>query len=150
MRSQIITGASLSVCRVRDSYFPVKSPFRIKQHRTNEYNSLFLLFYLTTSPGNPKPELQWLQDDKPVTEGAYIMTLIHDITDREYHGCLQLDSPTHLNNGNYTLIAKNKFGTDHKVVEAHFMHQPWEGEERRSEMHNIRLFKSVQGCMIAF
>lgn len=81
-----------------------------------------------------------------MTEGAYIMTLIHDITDREYHGCLQLDSPTHLNNGNYTLIAKNKFGTDYKVVEAHFMHKPWEGEERRSEMHNIRHFK----CMIDF
>uniref|UniRef100_A0A674N542 Tyrosine-protein kinase receptor n=1 Tax=Takifugu rubripes TaxID=31033 RepID=A0A674N542_TAKRU len=71
--------------------------------------------------GNPKPELQWLQNDRPVTEGAYIMTLIHDITDREYHGCLQLDNPTHLNNGNYTLIAKNKFGMDQKAIDAHFM-----------------------------
>lgn len=98
------------------------------------------------SPGNPKPDLEWLLDDKPVTEGAYIMTLIHDITDREYHGCLQLDSPTHLNNGNYTLIAKNEFGTDHKAVEAHFMHKPWEGEERRctSEIHNIRQQRSLR------
>uniref|UniRef100_A0A674PGF8 Tyrosine-protein kinase receptor n=1 Tax=Takifugu rubripes TaxID=31033 RepID=A0A674PGF8_TAKRU len=71
--------------------------------------------------GNPKPELQWLQNDRPVTEGAYIMTLIHDITDREYHGCLQLDNPTHLNNGNYTLIAKNKFGMDQKAIDAHFI-----------------------------
>ncbi|XP_011613865.2 BDNF/NT-3 growth factors receptor isoform X2 [Takifugu rubripes] len=75
--------------------------------------------------GNPKPELQWLQNDRPVTEGAYIMTLIHDITDREYHGCLQLDNPTHLNNGNYTLIAKNKFGMDQKAIDAHFMLEPW-------------------------
>uniref|UniRef100_A0A674MB99 Tyrosine-protein kinase receptor n=1 Tax=Takifugu rubripes TaxID=31033 RepID=A0A674MB99_TAKRU len=97
--------------------------------------------------GNPKPELQWLQNDRPVTEGAYIMTLIHDITDREYHGCLQLDNPTHLNNGNYTLIAKNKFGMDQKAIDAHFMLEPW-GEERRSQIHNIRLFKSVKGCMI--
>uniref|UniRef100_H2TI00 Tyrosine-protein kinase receptor n=1 Tax=Takifugu rubripes TaxID=31033 RepID=H2TI00_TAKRU len=86
--------------------------------------------------GNPKPELQWLQNDRPVTEGAYIMTLIHDITDREYHGCLQLDNPTHLNNGNYTLIAKNKFGMDQKAIDAHFMLEPW-GEERRSQIHNI-------------
>lgn len=101
------------------------------------------------SPGNPKPDLEWLLDDKPVTEGDYIMTLIHDVTDREYHGCLQLDSPTHLNNGHYTLIAKNEFGTDHKAVEAHFMHKPWEGEERRcaSEIHNI---SNTDRCVIGF
>lgn len=62
-------------------------------------------------------------------EGIYLMTIIHDITEREYHGCLQLDSPTHLNNGRYTLVAKNKYGTDQKEVEAHFMRKPWEGEE---------------------
>lgn len=101
------------------------------------------------SPGNPKPDLEWLLDDKPVTEGDYIMTLIHDVTDREYHGCLQLDSPTHLNNGHYTLIAKNEFGTDHKAVEAHFMYKPWEGEERRctSEIHDI---SNTDRCVIDF
>ncbi|KAG7223451.1 hypothetical protein INR49_015555 [Caranx melampygus] len=62
--------------------------------------------------GNPEPNLQWFMDDQPVTEGLYIMTMIHDITEREYHGCLQLDSPTHLNNGRYRLVATNKFGTD--------------------------------------
>lgn len=108
--------------------------------------------YLMNSPGNPKPELQWLLDDRPVTEGAYIMTLIHDITDREYHGCLQLDSPTHLNNGNYTLIAENKFGTDHKAVEAHFMHKPWEGEDgrRTSEIQNIGLLNGYRDCRMTY
>ncbi|XP_042343984.1 neurotrophic tyrosine kinase, receptor, type 2a [Plectropomus leopardus] len=58
--------------------------------------------------GNPEPQLQWYLDGEAVTEGIYIMTIIHDITEREYHGCLQLDSPTHLNNGRYTLMAKNQ------------------------------------------
>lgn len=80
-------------------------------------------------PGNPKPHLQWYLDGEAVTEGLYIMTMIHDITEREYHGCLQLDSPTHLNNGRYTLVATNKYGTDQKEVEAHFMRRPWDGEE---------------------
>ena len=57
------------------------------------------------------------------------MTIIHEFTEREYHGCLQLDSPTHLNNGRYTLVATNIYGTDQKEVEAHFMRKPWEGEE---------------------
>lgn len=53
--------------------------------------------------------------------------MIHDITEREYHGCLQLDNPTHLNNGRYMLLATNKYGSDKKEVTAHFMIGP--GEE---------------------
>lgn len=87
-------------------------------------------FFFCNRPGNPQPQLQWFQDDKLVIEGLYIMTMIYDFTEREYHGCLQLDSPTHLNNGRYRLVAKNKFGMDQKEVEAHFMHQPWEGENQ--------------------
>ncbi|KAF3851158.1 hypothetical protein F7725_012930 [Dissostichus mawsoni] len=66
--------------------------------------------------GNPKPELLWYQDDKLVMEGKFIVTMIHDVTEREFHGCLQLDSPTHLNNGRYKLVATNKYGTDTKEV----------------------------------
>lgn len=65
------------------------------------------------------------------------MTMIHDVTDREYHGCLQLDNPTHINNGHYTLIAKNKFGTDHKSVDAHFMYKPWPGEDQGECLRSI-------------
>lgn len=62
-------------------------------------------------------------------EGLYILTMIHDITEREYHGCLQLDNPTHLNNGRYMLLASNKYGEDSKEVSAHFMLGPGEEEE---------------------
>ncbi|XP_037632737.1 neurotrophic tyrosine kinase, receptor, type 2a isoform X3 [Sebastes umbrosus] len=79
--------------------------------------------------GNPEPKLEWFLDGEAVMEGVFIMTMIHDITEREYHGCLQLDSPTHLNNGRYTLFAKNKYGTDQKEVEAHFMRKPWNDKE---------------------
>ncbi|XP_037632736.1 neurotrophic tyrosine kinase, receptor, type 2a isoform X2 [Sebastes umbrosus] len=80
--------------------------------------------------GNPEPKLEWFLDGEAVMEGVFIMTMIHDITEREYHGCLQLDSPTHLNNGRYTLFAKNKYGTDQKEVEAHFMRKPWNGTDK--------------------
>uniref|UniRef100_A0A1A8JZV5 Tyrosine-protein kinase receptor n=2 Tax=Nothobranchius kuhntae TaxID=321403 RepID=A0A1A8JZV5_NOTKU len=74
---------------------------------------------------NPQPYFQWYRDDEKVTEGDYIMTMIHDVTEREYHGCLQLDSPTHINNGQYTLVVTNEYGSDQKMVSAHFMLQPW-------------------------
>ncbi|KAM6931193.1 BDNF/NT-3 growth factors receptor [Xenentodon cancila] len=73
---------------------------------------------------NPPPNFKWFLNDVEVTEGDYIMTTIHDVTEREYHGCLQLDNPTHLNNGRYTLEAKNDYGLDRKDVEAHFMRSP--------------------------
>ncbi|KAF7654308.1 hypothetical protein LDENG_00071490 [Lucifuga dentata] len=80
--------------------------------------------------GNPEPQLKWLLNEKPVMEGRYIMTMIHDVTEREYHGCLQLDNPTHFNNGLYTLVAKNEFGEDRKSVKAHFMKEPLDGESQ--------------------
>lgn len=70
-------------------------------------------------------------------EGLYIETRIHDVTEREFHGCLQLDNPTHLNNGRYTLVATNVYGTDQKEVEAHFMKEPWGGEEQEARLARI-------------
>ncbi|XP_029295179.1 BDNF/NT-3 growth factors receptor isoform X2 [Cottoperca gobio] len=87
--------------------------------------------------GNPKPQLKWFLDGAAVTEDDYIITMIHDITEREFHGCLQLDSPTHLNNGRYTLVAKNIYGTDQKEVEAHFMRKPWEGPEKEPIYYDL-------------
>ncbi|XP_035496648.2 neurotrophic tyrosine kinase, receptor, type 2a isoform X2 [Scophthalmus maximus] len=87
--------------------------------------------------GNPEPQLQWFLDDKAVTEDFYIMTMIHDITEREYHGCLQLDSPTHLFNGRYRLVAQNIYGSDQKEVEAHFMTRPWDGTETEPYYYEV-------------
>ncbi|XP_071339218.1 BDNF/NT-3 growth factors receptor isoform X1 [Trachinotus anak] len=87
--------------------------------------------------GNPEPKLQWFLDGEAVTEGDYITTMIHDITEREYHGCLQLDSPTHINNGKYRLVAKNKYGSDQKEVEAHFMHKPGDGTEQEPYYYEL-------------
>ncbi|XP_076868192.1 neurotrophic tyrosine kinase, receptor, type 2b isoform X2 [Brachyhypopomus gauderio] len=74
--------------------------------------------------GNPKPELQWYHRGQLLEEQDYIKTQIHESTESEYHGCLQLDIPTHIHNGLYTLVATNKFGKDQKNVTAHFMHIP--------------------------
>lgn len=82
-------------------------------------------------------------NDKPVMEGMYIMTMIHDITEREYHGCLQLDNPTHFNNGLYTLVAKNIYGEDRKVVMAHFMEEPWDGEQQLCNIFTFSLLHEL-------
>ncbi|XP_014849776.1 PREDICTED: BDNF/NT-3 growth factors receptor isoform X2 [Poecilia mexicana] len=78
---------------------------------------------------NPEPRIKWYRDNVEVTEGEYIMTMIHDITEREYHGCLQLDNPTHINNGLYRLEVQNKYGSDEKEITAHFMRRPDDDNE---------------------
>lgn len=77
-----------------------------------------------TVTGNPKPDLHWYHEGKLLEEQQYIRTEIHEITDTEYHGCLQLVIPTHIHNGIYTLVASNEFGEDSGNVTAHFMHIP--------------------------
>lgn len=81
-----------------------------------------------TVKGNPKPTLQWFYEGAILNESEYICTKIHVINQSEYHGCLQLDNPTHLNNGAYTLLAKNEYGEDEKRVDAHFMSVPGDGK----------------------
>lgn len=77
-----------------------------------------------TVKGNPKPALQWFYKGAILNESKYICTKIHVTNHTEYHGCLQLDNPTHVNNGNYMLVAKNEYGKDEKEIFAHFMQGP--------------------------
>ncbi|XP_054545446.1 BDNF/NT-3 growth factors receptor isoform X1 [Talpa occidentalis] len=77
-----------------------------------------------TVKGNPKPALQWFYNGAILNESKYICTKIHVTNHTEYHGCLQLDNPTHMNNGDYKLVAKNEYGKDEKQISAHFMGRP--------------------------
>ncbi|XP_055009677.1 neurotrophic tyrosine kinase, receptor, type 2b [Boleophthalmus pectinirostris] len=74
--------------------------------------------------GNPKPELQWYHENIPLQEQDYIRTMIHESTESVDHGCLQLVNPTHIHNGVYRLVAKNKYGRDVKNITAQFIKPP--------------------------
>lgn len=74
--------------------------------------------------GNPKPNLQWYRDNVPLQEQDYIRTMIHESTESEFHGCLQLVNPTHIHNGVYRLVATNTYGQDEKKVPAQFIDPP--------------------------
>ncbi|XP_069025954.1 neurotrophic tyrosine kinase, receptor, type 2b [Embiotoca jacksoni] len=90
-----------------------------------------------TVTGNPKPELQWYHKNKPLQEQDYIRTMIHVSTENEDHGCLQLVNPTHIHNGEYKLVAKNKFGRDEKKVSAQFIDPPNISHTEDSDYCNI-------------
>ncbi|KAM6902283.1 neurotrophic tyrosine kinase, receptor, type 2b [Xenentodon cancila] len=77
-----------------------------------------------TVTGNPKPELRWYHENVSLHEQDYIRTKIHVSTENEDHGCLQLVNPTHIHNGRYKLVAKNKYGRDEKTVSAQFIDPP--------------------------
>ncbi|XP_033981534.1 neurotrophic tyrosine kinase, receptor, type 2b isoform X4 [Trematomus bernacchii] len=79
--------------------------------------------------GNPKPDLQWYHDNVALQEQDHIRTMIHLETESEFHGCLQLVDPTHIHNGMYRLVAKNKYGRDEKKILASFIEPPDFGPE---------------------
>ncbi|KAL0965787.1 hypothetical protein UPYG_G00285700 [Umbra pygmaea] len=77
-----------------------------------------------TVTGNPKPELQWYHQDQELHKQDYIKTEISESFGSVHHGCLQLDNPTHIHNGQYRLVAKNEYGEDRKVINANFLVPP--------------------------
>ncbi|XP_034612853.1 high affinity nerve growth factor receptor [Trachemys scripta elegans] len=77
--------------------------------------------------GNPPPALRWLFNGSALVEGQYINTKIveYEHNSTVAHGCLQLNRPTHVNNGNYTLLARNPLGADARTVPGRFMDNPF-------------------------
>ncbi|XP_071312896.1 high affinity nerve growth factor receptor [Agelaius tricolor] len=77
--------------------------------------------------GNPVPDIHWLFNSTALKEGLYIHTLImeYEHNSTVLHGCLQLNRPTHVNNGNYTLVVENALGWASRSVQVRFMDNPF-------------------------
>ncbi|XP_019351184.2 high affinity nerve growth factor receptor isoform X1 [Alligator mississippiensis] len=77
--------------------------------------------------GNPAPSIRWLFNGSALPEGPYIYTRIveAELNSTVLHGCLHLNRPTHVNNGNYTLLVRNPLGTDARTIYGRFMDNPF-------------------------
>lgn len=77
--------------------------------------------------GNPEPTISWLYNGKELKKSEFMYTqFMPDSGDGSVkHGCLNLNKPTHLNNGNYTLIVQNKLGRDEATAFGDFMINPF-------------------------
>ncbi|NWH15395.1 NTRK1 factor, partial [Grus americana] len=77
--------------------------------------------------GNPVPSIRWLFNGTVLAEGPYIHTRIveYEHNSTVLHGCLQLNRPTHVNNGNYTLLVHNPLGSAARSVQGRFMENPF-------------------------
>ncbi|KAM8735812.1 high affinity nerve growth factor receptor [Acanthopagrus schlegelii] len=77
--------------------------------------------------GNPEPNITWLYNGNELKRSPFTYTqLIPDSDDGSVkHGCLFLNKPTHINNGQYTLIVENKLGRDEATANGTFMDNPF-------------------------
>ncbi|NXT01766.1 NTRK1 factor, partial [Jacana jacana] len=77
--------------------------------------------------GNPTPSIRWLFNGSALAEGQYIHTRImeYEPNSTVFHGCLQLNRPTHVNNGNYTLLVRNPLGSASRSIQGRFMDNPF-------------------------
>ncbi|XP_005356966.1 high affinity nerve growth factor receptor [Microtus ochrogaster] len=79
--------------------------------------------------GQPAPSLRWLFNGSVLNETSFIFTQFLESTltnETMRHGCLRLNQPTHVNNGNYTLLAANAYGQAADSIMAAFMDNPFE------------------------
>nr|XP_003937906.1 high affinity nerve growth factor receptor isoform X1 [Saimiri boliviensis boliviensis] len=78
--------------------------------------------------GQPAPSLRWLFNGSVLNETSFIFTEFLEPAANETvrHGCLRLNQPTHVNNGNYTLLAANPLGQAAASIMAAFMDNPFE------------------------
>nr|XP_031547726.1 NT-3 growth factor receptor isoform X5 [Vicugna pacos]XP_045378533.1 NT-3 growth factor receptor isoform X4 [Camelus bactrianus] len=74
--------------------------------------------------GNPPPTLHWLHNGQPLRESKIIRVEYYQEGEVS-EGCLLFNKPTHYNNGNYTLIAKNPLGTANQTINGHFLKEPF-------------------------
>ncbi|XP_071583010.1 LOW QUALITY PROTEIN: insulin receptor-related protein-like [Heliangelus exortis] len=76
---------------------------------------------------NPLPSVRWLFNGSALPEGPYIHTRVVELEPNStvLHGCLQLNRPTHVNNGNYTLLVHNPLGSAARSVQGRFMDNPF-------------------------
>uniref|UniRef100_A0A3B5L471 Tyrosine-protein kinase receptor n=1 Tax=Xiphophorus couchianus TaxID=32473 RepID=A0A3B5L471_9TELE len=68
--------------------------------------------------GNPATFISWFFNGEPYRKSKFIfIQFIPDSNDGSVkHGCLTLNKPTHMNNGNYTLVAVNELGGENATA----------------------------------
>ncbi|XP_028921579.1 NT-3 growth factor receptor isoform X1 [Ornithorhynchus anatinus] len=73
---------------------------------------------------NPPPTLYWLYNGQPLRESEIIRVEFYQEGEVS-EGCLLFNKPTHYNNGNYTLIARNQLGAANQTIRGHFLKEPF-------------------------
>ncbi|KAE8588289.1 hypothetical protein XENTR_v10022448 [Xenopus tropicalis] len=80
-----------------------------------------------TVDGNPKPEIRWQFNghNLEMNDYIYLKTVEESENSTAIHGCLYLNKPTHVNNGNYTILVWNMLGSASETVYSKFMDNPF-------------------------
>ncbi|XP_013129273.1 NT-3 growth factor receptor isoform X1 [Oreochromis niloticus] len=77
-----------------------------------------------TVRGLPHPALRWFYQNEEISHTEYVRPDM-DIYLDYIEGCLTFKNPTHHNNGNYTLEARNYLGIATGTVYGHFLEKPF-------------------------
>ncbi|KAF5887565.1 NT-3 growth factor receptor-like, partial [Clarias magur] len=99
-------------------------PTIIRFEKPEKWHDTCMMFIVR---GQPLPEVNFLYKDSQLPQTTYI-NMAADVYRDSLEGCLIFKNPTHHNNGNYTLQARNTLGVATKTVDAHFMGAPFDGD----------------------
>lgn len=74
--------------------------------------------------GYPLPNVTWLKDGQPLVQSDVIFERATTLYNAVIIGSLTFTMANHLDNGNYTIVVENVWGTDRRTVEAKFLQFP--------------------------
>jgi len=74
--------------------------------------------------GYPPANVTWFKDGSPLVQNDVIYDRVTSRGDAVIEGGLMFEMSSHLNNGNYTLIASNTYGTGSQTIYAMFLQSP--------------------------
>ena len=74
--------------------------------------------------GYPLPNVTWFKDVSPLVQNDVIYDRVTSRGDAVTKGALLFKMASHLNNGNYTLVASNAYGRNSQTIVAIFLQSP--------------------------
>ena len=74
--------------------------------------------------GYPLPNVTWFKDGSPLVHNDVIYDRVTSRSDALIKGGLTFKMSTHFDNGNYTLVARNEYGSTSQTVSAVFLQSP--------------------------
>lgn len=110
--------------RLRLSVLSAVPPTIVRFENPEKWHDTCMLFIVR---GQPEPTVHFFYKDSELQQTDYVRMEAEVYRD-SLEGCLIFKNPTHHNNGNYTLEARNSLGVATKTVYAHFMGAPFDGK----------------------
>jgi hypothetical protein len=111
----------IGVCQYYDGFYWLAAPRILRLHDPRENFDWNIQYEVV---GFPPPNITWLKDGRQIISNEFVFNRAVAGFGATWKGSLTFKIVSHNDNGNYTIIAQNAWGTDQRTLSAVFMQTP--------------------------